>query len=422
MVLRHATWAAILGGLFATFVVAAQSPQTLHLEDAFDRVLQSHPELQRYPLQRVALEAEADTAAQRPALIVGASLENVLGTGEVRGVHGAELSVTLGSIVERREKRQARIEVARARLAAVDLEQEAKRLDVLAEVARRYVEAAAAQIEVEAYQANVAQRQSTVAAASKRVQAGASPQSVALSAEAALARAELERDRAQVAARAARRRLAILWGERDPGFDRVAADLPELPEIPSFATLVQLVDTTPELRTFASETRVREARLALAQAQANTDVSWEAGIRRLQDSSDTAFLGSVSIPLGSAARAGPGIRAAQAELEAVQLERDASALTLYATLAEAHGRAEVDMLAVRRARETILPALSRAQDSAADAYRAGALSYLEWAQLQADLLAARREQVAAARNAHLALIEIQRLTGTPFGASLETSP
>ncbi|MCI1709689.1 MAG: hypothetical protein LKM39_04460 [Chiayiivirga sp.] len=112
----------------------------------------------------------------------------------------------------------------------------------------------------------------------------------------------------------------------------------------------------------------------------------------------------------------------QAELEELQLEREGSALALYATLADAQGRAEVDALAVRRARETILPALMRAEQSAGEAYRAGALSYLEWAQLQADLLAARREQIVAARNTHLALIEIQRLTAMPFGASLEISP
>jgi cobalt-zinc-cadmium efflux system outer membrane protein len=422
MVMRHATQAAVLGGLLVSFVAAAQSPQTLRLEDAFERSLRSHPELQRSSLQRAALEAETENAALRPPLIVGASLENALGSGDVRDLHGAELSVTVGSTIERIDERQARIEIAQARLATLDVDAEAERLDLLADVARRYVEAAAAQVDVDAHLANVAQREATVAAAAKRVRAGASPQSVALGAEAALARAELERDRAQVAARAARRNLSVLWGERDPNFDRVAADLLTVPEIPAFVELARLVDTTPELRKFAGEARVREARLQLARAQAGTDVTWEAGVRRLQDGRDTALLASISIPLGGAARAAPGIRTARAELDALRFERDAGALTLYATLADAHGRADIDALAVRRARDTILPALARAEESAASAYRAGALGHLEWAQLQADLLAARREQIAAARNVHLALIEIQRLTATPFGASLGTTP
>lgn len=422
MVLLRAKRAALLGGLFASFVVAAQSPQTLRLDEAFERTLQSHPQLRRPALRRDALRAEADAAALKPALIVGASLENALGTGRARGLEGAELSLTIGSTFERTDKRRARIEVASARLANVDLEFEAARLDVLAEVARRYVEAAAAQAEVEAQRDNFAQRQATVAAAARRVAAGASPQSVALAAEAAVARAEVERERSQVAARAARRRLALSWGERDPAFDRVATDIAVLPAIPAFAELAQLIDATPELRRFAGESRLREAKLRLARTQARPDPSWEAGIRRLQETRDFALLGSVSLPLGARDRAQPAIRAAQAELDELALERDAGALALYATLADAHGRAEVDALAVRRADETILPALARAEASAASAYRAGALSHLEWAQLQADLLAARRERIAAARNAHLALIEIQRLTASPFGASLDTLP
>ncbi|MBB5208931.1 TolC family protein [Chiayiivirga flava] len=422
MLLRPTTRAAVWAGLLASCVASAQSPATLRLEDAFERTLSSHPSLQRFALQQDALRAEALTAAQRPPLVVGASLENALGTGDTGGLGGAELSVTVGSSFEPRARRQARVAVVDARVAAVDVQIEAERLDLLAGVARRFVEAAAAQTEVEALRTHVAQRQATVEAAARRVRAGASPQSVQLTAAAALARAELELDRARVTARAARRTLALSWGERDPGFDRVATDLLRLPVLPSFAELARLLERTPELRKFASETRVREARVQLARTQSRPDVAWEAGVRRLQDTGDTAFLGSVSIALGSQARAAPGIRSAEAELEALAFERDAGALMLYATLAEASGRAEVEALAVQRAESTILPALSKAEASARSAYQAGALTYLEWAQLQADWLAARRDQIAAARSTHLALIEIQRLTATPVGAWQESTP
>ena len=50
------------------------------------------------------------------------------------------------------------------------------------------------------------------------------------------------------------------------------------------------------------------------------------------------------------------------------------------------------------------------------AYRAGAVSYLEWAQLQSERTNARKQQLEAALEAQRALIEIQRLTGQPFVA------
>jgi cobalt-zinc-cadmium efflux system outer membrane protein len=134
----------------------------------------------------------------------------------------------------------------------------------------------------------------------------------------------------------------------------------------------------------------------------------------------------VSIPLGGRARAQPAIQAAQAELAELELARESGELALRSTLAEAHGRMLGEQLAVREAGASVLPALLDAERSAGQAYRAGGLSYLEWAQLQADLLAARRERIAAAREFHRALIEVQRLTAEPFvptaTATQEMSP
>ena len=159
---------------------------------------------------------------------------------------------------------------------------------------------------------------------------------------------------------------------------------------------------------------MREARLRLAQTQSRPDIDWEVGLRRLQQSDDWALLGGVSMPLGTRARAQPAIRAAQAELDLLGLERESGEQALYATLAEAHGRLRVGALTAQRLADEVLPALARAERAAGEAYRAGALSFLEWAQLQADYLAAQRERIAALRDAHVALIEIQRLTAEPF--------
>ena len=65
----------------------------------------------------------------------------------------------------------------------------------------------------------------------------------------------------------------------------------------------------------------------------------------------------------------------------------------------------------------VIPKLGRAEAAAERAYRAGAISYLEWAQLQSERTNARKQQLEAALEAQRALIEIQRLTGQPFVAA-----
>jgi cobalt-zinc-cadmium efflux system outer membrane protein len=120
------------------------------------------------------------------------------------------------------------------------------------------------------------------------------------------------------------------------------------------------------------------------------------------------------VPLGSARRAQPGIRAAQAELAALSLEREAEALSLEATLIEAHLRYSAASAEVRAARDVLLPKLEAAERASERAFRAGALTHLEWSQARTDHYATRREQLLSAIEAHRALIEIQRLTGAPF--------
>lgn len=395
---------------------AAQSPETLTLGDAFARVAQSHPDLRLLEGQGKVLAAERDRAVLRPGLVAGLSVENALGTGEASGFKQAEISLTLAGVLERGGKLDARRALAQTRIDALAVQRETKRLDLLAEVARRYLAVNAAQEQRRIADLDVMQRQRTVVGARQRLVEGASPESVLLTAQAALARAEMERDRATQRGVAARQHLAALWGERDPAFAVVAGDALALPDIADFAELDALLASTPELARFADETRIGEARLQLARSQVSPDFDWQVGVRRLQATDDFALIGSVSMPLGSARRAQPELRAAEAELALVGIEREAQGLSLYSTLAEAHGRYRVAQFEVARLQSDVLPKLAKAENAAERAYRGGALSYMEWAFLQSERTTARKQQLETALDAQRALIEIQRLTGQAFVA------
>ena len=300
----------------------AQSPVVISLDDAFARVARSHPDLRLVDGQQRVLAAEAEVAALRPGLTAGASVENALGTGDISGFGGAEISLTLAGVLERGGKWDARRTLAQSRIDALAVQRETRRLDLLAEVARRYLAITAAQRQRAVALDDIEQRTRTVAAARQRLAAGASPESVLLTAQAALTRAELERDRADRLLLSARQHLAALWGERDPGFDTVAGNPLALPAVADFGELAALLDSTPELARFADERRIREARVQLARSERSANVDWQFGVRRLQENGDTGLMASVAIPLGSARRAEPGVRAAEAELALVEIERE----------------------------------------------------------------------------------------------------
>lgn len=395
----------------------AAAVDRLTLDDAFERVARSHPDLRLFGPRSEAFAAEFDRASLRPAYVAGATVENALGTGDASGLGDAELTLTLASMFERGGKLDARRTLAQSRIDALAVERELRRLDLLAEVARRYLAVVAARQQSAIAQLDIDQRQRTVVAARQRHQAGASPESVLLTAQAAMARARLDLARSQQQGVAARQHLAAMWGEQAPEFEVAQADMLQLAEVADFATLAQWLERNPELARFADARRIGEARLQLARSEGRADVGWQLGVRRLQATDDFGLIAGISIPLGSSGRAQPGIRAAEAELAGLEIEREAAGLSLYSTLAEAHGRYLVAQLEVVGIGEDVLPRLERAEAASAHAYRAGAASYLEWASLQAERTAALRQQLEAAFEAQRALIEIQRLTGEAFVAA-----
>jgi cobalt-zinc-cadmium efflux system outer membrane protein len=309
--------------------------------------------------------------------------------------------------------------VAQANIDALAPQRETARLDLMAEVARRYLAVTEARQQLAIATTDIEQRRRAVAAARLRLQAGASPESVLLTAQSMLAQAELDRDRAKQMDQSARAALSALWRARDPGFEVVTGDPMRLPDLQAFAVMAEELQRTPELAVLAGERRLREAQLTLARTQARPDVSWQVGVRNSRDTRDTSLVAGFSLPLGSVRRAEPDIRAAEAELALSSVEREARELQLYATLAEAHGRYLTARLEVTRMASGVLPQLTRAENAAEKAWRAGAISYMEWAQLQAMRIEARQRQLAAAIAAQTALIEIQRLTGQSMVATAD---
>lgn len=389
----------------------------LTLDAAVDRVARTHPDLRLLPLQQQAARARFDAAGLAPPLVFGVDLENALGSGDSRGFDALETTVSLAGVLERGGKLDARRAVAQANLDALAPQREIIRLDMMAEVARRYLAITLAAARQRIALDDIEQRRRAVQAAQLRLTAGASPASTLMTAQAALAQAELDRDRALQEGSAARLSLAALWNAREVDFDVATGDPLQLPALQDFSQLADLLERTPELALIAGEQRVRQAQLQLASSQQRGDVSWQFGVRNDRASRDSSLVGSFSVPLGNARRADPELRAARSELEMSGVERQGRALQLHATLAEAHGRYSTARLEVTRMDRDVLPQLRRAEKAAETAWRAGAISYLEWAQLQAMRTEARQRQLDAALSAQLALIELQRLTGQPLVAT-----
>lgn len=410
--------AALAAGLMVLAVATGAAAQPFTLEDAHERVVQFHPDLRLFVPRREGLEADARAAALRPALEAQVDLENVLGSGPLQGTRSAELTLSLAGVLERGGKREARRALAAARIDALSVQRAATQLDLLAEATRRYVDLAALQAQRPLLAEDLAQRRRIAHAARQRFAAGAAPEASALAAEAGIAQAEARLATLAAQQAAAWRRLSLLWGAPVDGPVPEVTPVPESPPaLPTLAELTARIAESPELLAFADEARIREARLRLAETEASPDADWSVGVRRLQDGSDTGLVAGFSLPLGTRRRAEPAIAAARAEREALGMQRESAALQLEAVAVDAWSQVESGALQADRLRTEVLPRLERAAAQSERAYRAGALSYLEWAAVQTDITTSRFALLEARVATQRALIELQRLTAESWTAS-----
>ncbi|MEQ8234057.1 MAG: TolC family protein, partial [Gammaproteobacteria bacterium] len=250
----------------------------LTLAGAVARALDASPRLAVFPYALRAADAERAQAALRPNPTVSLRLEDVAGTGRVRGLRGVEATLMLSQVLELGHKRRRREAVAARTRTLTAADYAIARLDVLAEVARRTVHVARDQalLDIAAKAASLAR--ANRAAVARRVDAARSSTAELNRAEIELARARLAREHREHELAAARRRLAASWGAETVDFAQVDADLDTLPETRALDALLDELRTSPDLARFIDERRLREAELALAEARAVPDATLGLGL------------------------------------------------------------------------------------------------------------------------------------------------
>ena len=127
----------------------AAEPASLTLGQAVERALASNPALQGFAYTLQAQDARIAAAGQRPVTEASFELENVLGSGDFNGMDEAEATFALSSVVELGDKRRLRTAAAEAGRDLLSIERQAAQLDVLADVARRFIHVAALQEQLE---------------------------------------------------------------------------------------------------------------------------------------------------------------------------------------------------------------------------------------------------------------------------------
>lgn len=389
---------------------SAHSAESLALEDAITATLSRNPDLlaQGYAMREQDARLLQARLAPRPELTV--SVEDVLGTGVAQALSGAQTTVSIAWVLEG-DLRQKRIDAASTGSQVLADEAQILRLDAAAATARLYLDALAHQHRIQLADAAIALAQDTIATLTQRVTIGTAAPHELARAQADLARRELTREDLEHELTGYYHQLAAQWGELNPAFAHVEGDPLQLPALENVAALQTRLAQTPDLQRFLSEQRLHESTLQLELAQRQSPWRVNAGLRRIESSSDFGLVAGVTIPLNRGNENQGRIEEARVRVQRSAAEQAAAQVRLQTALLLVHQEQTHAQHVVESLLTQVIPRYEDALQLVQQAYALGSTRYLDWLTVQDELLQAREELLEASILAHRNAIEIERLTG-----------
>ncbi|MBP6506395.1 MAG: TolC family protein [Opitutaceae bacterium] len=404
----------ILGlGLLLAAGVHAQEAPSFTLREALAAALLKNPALQAQAYEAHIAEARILQAGIRPNPELSVEVENILGTGALSGVKSLETTLQLSQLIELGESRARRVATTRIERGLAGTEVEVQRIEILAEVARRFTEAVA-----DTERLTVARRahelgEQTIAAVQARVAVGAASPVELNQARNTLAGLHLAVEHAEHELLVCHQSLAAILGENRPSFGAVHADLQTLPALPEFEDLAARLEQSPLLTRFGDEARWRESQELLARSLRRSSLRISGGLRRVAQSDDFGFVASVSLPLAVRDPAAGTVREARERRDQVAATTQTQRLELRATLFGVYQEMLHARTALAQLTREIIPTAEETLTLINQGYREGRYPLTALLEAQQTLVEFRRQMVANAAAFHLHLITIERLIGAP---------
>lgn len=396
------------------FGASAQSQDSLSailtLEKALSLALKSNPELAAVSQELKAREAEVLQAKlpSNPELEVEA--ENLAARGHYRRNEDQEITARISQVFEWGTW-GPRIRLANAEKEITRLEFESRKLDVLTEVGKAYVEASAARERLKLSQDLLAMAEQARNAAEARAQAGKASPLDALKSRATLSMVRADLNRAEAEGKVALKKLAKACGVASLDSIYVEGNLETISAIPEWRSIENRLAENPDMARWAQERERQEAALRLEKGSRLPPLTLGAGVRQGPDLEGHAYTAELKFSLPAWNWNQGAVRAARHRQQRTLEEQKAVSLDLSSRLFEAHSRLAVSHREVELFKVDVLPVAQGAYEAAEEGYRSGKFGNLEVLDARRTLSEARSRYLDALMEYHLSSLDMQRLLG-----------
>lgn len=400
----------------------------LTLRDTVGLALQYNPELASFDKEIRALEGAALQAGllRNPDLSVNVDNVGNMGTGNGRAagappgttikenVEQQDLIVRISQLIELGGKRAARVNAASLGQALAGKDFETKRLELIARVANVFTEVLAGQEQLRLAEESQQLAQRVVDTVKRRVQAGKVPPIEETKVGVAFSTTRIALGQAQRELAAARKRLALLWGDNSPEFGQALGTLESMIVLPGLATLNERALSSPMADRARKGIEHRKALLEVEESRRVPDITLAGGMIKHWESGGTTGIVGVSMPLQLFDRNQGNLREAYQRLDKAQDEQAATDLRLKAELVQAYESLAATENEISILRGEILPAARSAFDVTNKGYELGKFGFLEVLDAQRTLFQNQVLYVRALANYQRLVNEIERLIAAPL--------
>jgi len=403
-------WSLMLLILSASPVFA----ENLNLASAVNLMSSHNPSLKIFTFKQSALKGSSYSANLKPAIELGFEAENFTGSSPYNGFSQSEFTVSISSVIELGDKRNARINVVSKQTQLLDAQRHIKSLEVIAQLTRSFIQTLATQERIRLADESVELASDIYQAVKNKAAVGAISDAEVKRAFAALKQAQLNRQSEQQKLQAQKVVLSLYWAEKHPKFSNVTGELFNFGEIQNLNTLFEKVERSSLLNTLMTQQQLAESQFRLAQTQSKSDLNWTIGIRRIEETNDSVLTAGFSMPLFKSKRNSGSLIAAQAAIDQSVAEQAVALLDLYEQVYQIYSLRKLGITRFDTLKTDIIPALSTALNLTKAAYLDGRYGYLDYLAARQELITAKKTLIDTAENILIYGVELEQITAQPI--------
>lgn len=382
----------------------------ISLATAINLMLKQNPSLQIFELRKRSLEGTKYTAGLSPEFEMGLEAENFLGSKPYTAFDQSELTVSVSSVIELGGKKDARKNYVSTKYGLLDAQRKIKSLDLISELTDAFIDALATQARIKLAEESVRLSEDIYESVKRKAKAGAISDVEVKRSYASLKQAQLTLQGEQSKLERQSVNLSLYWSEKQPQFSHLSGELFDFGVVKEIGELHQNLKKSNLIQVLTMNQRLAESKLNVIQAESKADVNWSLGVRRFEESNDTALTAGFSIPLFKRKRNKGNLMEVETEIDASRSEQQIVLLELYGQVNEFYSLRKSAIEKFNVLESEIIPALTQALELTKEAYLDGRYGYLEYSAARADLIQSKKSLIDTAQSILNYGVQLERMT------------